>query len=131
MYNKFFFNKNTGSSQKLSFWKTFHLFFKKWHTSTYSNSLYFILTSLFIFANFVFFLHFRYFSNLTFDFLKIYFGTFAPNGYCFVWVRVGVRNYWYILWLKLHSPWDGNRPSSIKNQPVQWENLQFLLILFL
>ena len=33
-----------------------------------------------------------FFSNLTLDLKKIFFGTLFPNGYCFVWVRVGVRN---------------------------------------
>ena len=37
--------------------------------------------------------HFRNFSNLTLEFFKIYFSTFTPNGYCFVCVRTGVRNY--------------------------------------
>ena len=36
--------------------------------------------------------HFRYFSKLTLDFLKVYFGAFAQNEYCFVWVREGARN---------------------------------------
>ena len=61
--------------------------------------------------------HFRYFSNLTLDFFKLYFRAFVQNGYGFAWVRIGVWNIFF-LWPKLHSPWNGNRSSSTMNHAV-------------